>query len=165
MQPLTESQIRHSFINCSKGEAQRLNLPAGLSSWEWSAEIFLGWIDPKSPQRGYAVIETEDGPRGIVLAKTARRGGGAAQMCQFCMTLHPGSGVSLYSAARPSARTGQHNTLGTYLCADLRCSDYTLGRRRPAGIRQMEETMTREDRRERTLETARGFVARLQHRA
>lgn len=162
MQPLTESQIRSSFINCSKGEAQRLNLPAGLATWEWPAEIFLGWIDPKSPQRGYAVVETEDGPRGIVLTKTEQRSGGSAQMCQFCMTLHPGSGVALYSAARPSARKGRHSSLGTYLCSNLRCSDYTLGRRRPQGIRQMEETMTLEDRRERTLAKARRFVAKLE---
>ena len=164
MRPLTESQIRSSFINCTKGEASRLNLPAGLGAWDWEAEVFLGWIDPKSPQRGYAVVPQEDGSlRGVVLTKATNRGRGAAQMCQFCLTLHSGSGVSLFSAARPSAKGGKghYSSVGTYLCQDLRCTDYTLGRRRPEGVRQMEETMTVEDRRERTLANARGFIDRL----
>lgn len=158
---MTESQIRASFLNCSKGEAQRLNLPAGLGTMVWEEQVFLGWLDPKAPQRGYLVVDDGERARGVVLQKVPQRGRGAAQMCQFCLTLHGGSGVAMYSAARPSARRGHYSSLGTYLCADLDCSAYTLGRRRPEGVRQMEETMTAEDRRERTLDNARGFIQRL----
>lgn len=161
MRPLTEIQIRASFINCTQGEAKRANLPADLALTPWEERIFLSWIDPKAPQRGYLVVPDAEGLRGIMLQKTPQRGLGAAQMCQFCLTLHGGSGVAMYSAARPSSRRGHYASIGTYLCADLDCSAYTLGRRRPAGVRQMEETMTAEDRRERALENARGFIQRL----
>lgn len=161
MRALTEQQIRNSFINCTKGEATRLNLPPHLVEMDWEREIFLGWVDPNAPQRGYIVVEDEQGVEAVALTKSTMKGRGAAQMCQFCLTLHSGSGVSMYSAARPSAKKGKYSSVGTYLCDDLRCTDYTLGTVRPGGIRQMEETMTLEDRKERTLENARRFVQRL----
>ena len=51
--------------------------------------------------------------------------------------------------------------MGTYVCSNLACSDYTLGRRKPEGIRQMEETMSPEERAERTLANMRGLVERV----
>ncbi len=43
MRPLTEHDIRTSFINCSKGEAKRLPLPKDLADIDhWSDLGFLG---------------------------------------------------------------------------------------------------------------------------
>lgn len=45
MRPLAEQDIRNSFINCSKGEARRLPLPAistnapGTTSTSWAGGI------------------------------------------------------------------------------------------------------------------------------
>ena len=82
-------------------------------------------------------------------------------MCQICLTLHPGSGVSLVSIQRSKSAKDRYNTVGTYLCSDLACSDYTRGQRKPEGIRQMEETMSLGDRVDRTLTNIRGLIQRV----
>lgn len=161
MQQHSESEIRKSFFNCTKGAAKRLNLPHDLADIDWEREIFLGWIDPKAPQSGYIVVETEAGLRGIVLQKNTQKTKGGAQMCQLCMTLHPGSGVSMYSIQSTKSSKDHYNSVGTYICADLRCTDYTWGTKRPAGIRQMEETLTPEGRAERTRRNAAGLMDRI----
>ncbi len=43
MRALTEQDIRGSFINCSKGEAKRLNVPRDLDGRPWQDLDFLGW--------------------------------------------------------------------------------------------------------------------------
>ncbi|WP_030014136.1 MULTISPECIES: FBP domain-containing protein [Micrococcales] len=164
MRALSESEIRNSFENCSHGEAQRLHLPAHWDRSDWQSMAFLGWIDPKSPHRGYVVVDSPSGARGIVLHRVQHRGRPTAQMCQFCLTLHGGTGVSMYSAARPATKKERYSSLGTYLCSDLGCSEYTVGSKRPEGIRQMEETMTIEDRKERTTDNVRRFIQRLSDR-
>jgi hypothetical protein len=55
MIPVTENEIRGSFINCSKGEAKRLNLPRDLDSRRWEDLDFLGWRDPMAHERAYLV--------------------------------------------------------------------------------------------------------------
>lgn len=157
----TESEIRKSFINCSKGAAQRINVPRELDQIDWDKLIFFSWLDPKSPRTGYVVTETDNGLRGVVLEKNPHKGKGGARMCQICLTLHPGTGVSLVSIQRSKSAKDRYNTVGTYLCADLACSDYTLGRKKPEGIRQMEETLSLEDRAERTLTNVQGLIQRV----
>jgi hypothetical protein len=51
MRPLPEAEIRTSFVNCSKGEASRIRMPAGLSRTPWADLDFLGWTDPGVPLR------------------------------------------------------------------------------------------------------------------
>ncbi|MGK4218388.1 FBP domain-containing protein [Kocuria marina] len=157
----SESEIRKSFINCSKGAAQRINIPHEVAQAAWDQLIFLSWIDPKSPRTGYVVAETENGLRGLVLEKNPHKGKGGARMCQICLTLHPGSGVSMVSIQRTKSAKDHYNTVGTYLCSDLACSDYTLGKKKPEGIRQMEETMGLEDRVDRTLANVQGLINRV----
>ena len=157
----TETEIRKSFVNCSKGAAQRINIPQDVLHGDWESQIFLGWYDPKSPRAGYVVVETEDGLRGLVLEKNAQKTSGGARMCQICLTLHPARGVSLVSIQRSKTAKDRYNSVGTYVCSNLACSDYTLGRRKPEGIRQMEETMSPEERAERTLANMRGLVERV----
>ena len=142
----TETEIRKSFVNCSKGAAQRINIPQDVLPGDWESQIFLGWYHPKSPRAGYVVVETE---RGL------------ARMCQICLTLHPASGVSLVSIQRSKTAKDRYNSVGAYVCSNLACSDYTLGRRKPEGIRQMEETMRPEERADRALANMRGLVERV----
>jgi hypothetical protein len=46
MQPIAERDIRLSFVNCSKGEASRVNLPTDFTQLRWADLDFLGWRDP-----------------------------------------------------------------------------------------------------------------------
>ena len=54
--PLTETQARNAFVNLSKGETSRVNLPE-LAVQPWEDLDYLGWRDPKAPQRAYLVAE------------------------------------------------------------------------------------------------------------
>ncbi|TGN78537.1 FBP domain-containing protein, partial [Streptomyces griseoluteus] len=49
MRPLTEQDIRASFVNCSKGDAKRLAVPRDLAERPWDDLDFLGWRDPGAP--------------------------------------------------------------------------------------------------------------------
>ena len=49
VKPLTESEIRAAFVNCTKGEAKRLNVPRDLAEQPWEDLDFLGWRDRSRP--------------------------------------------------------------------------------------------------------------------
>ena len=124
MRPLTEPQVRRSFVNCSRGEAQGLTLPRGFADLDWSGLDVLGWRDPKAPLRGYLVLDLADGPVGIaVRAADSRMSSGTAVMCLLCQTGQAGDAVSLFTARRTREAGRNGNTVGTYICADLGCSD------------------------------------------
>ena len=124
MRPLTEPQVRRSFVNCSRGEAQGLTLPRGFADLDWSGLDVLGWRDPKAPLRGYLVLDLADGPVGIaVRAADSRMSSGTAVMCLLCQTGQAGDAVSLFTARRTGEAGRNGNTVGTYICADLGCSD------------------------------------------
>jgi hypothetical protein len=125
---LTEPQVRRSFINCSQGEARGLTLPKEFAELEWGALALLGWRDPKAPLRGYLVVEDPDGeagrPVGIaVRAAESRMSARTTAMCLLCQTAQGGDAVSLFTAKRTGAAGRNGNTVGTYMCADLRCAD------------------------------------------
>lgn len=67
------------------------------------------------------------------MEKNLHKSKGGARMCQICLTLHPASGVSMVSIQWAKSAEDHYNTVGTYLCSDLTCSDYTLGRKKPEG--------------------------------
>ena len=48
--------------------------------------------------------------------------GRTAVMCLLCQTAQPGNAVSLFTARRTGEAGRNGNTVGTYICADLRCS-------------------------------------------
>jgi hypothetical protein len=120
---LTEQQVRRSMINCSRGEAQSLALPKDFSALPWDDFEVLGWRDPKAPLRGYLVAEADDGVVGIALrAAESRMSSRTAAMCLLCQTTQPGDAVSLFTARRVGEAGRNGNTVGTYMCADLGCS-------------------------------------------
>src|SRR5689334_13301488 len=101
MEPLTEREIRESFINCTKGEARRLVIPAGLADQPWEDLDFLGWRDPRSSQRAYLVAEAGGALQGVAMRLAAPSAGQPRRsMCSLCLTTHNPGGVSLMTAAK-----------------------------------------------------------------
>ncbi|MGW6905267.1 FBP domain-containing protein [Streptomyces sp. NPDC054940] len=144
MEPLNEKTIRASFINCSKGEASRISLPRGLAELPWEHLDFLGWRDPGAPDRGYLVAERENGYIGLSMRVPVglRRSLLRTSICSVCLTMHGGSGVSLFAARRAGVAGREGNTVGQYLCTDLACSLYLRGKRQPVIGGRIEESLT-----------------------
>lgn len=168
MQPLDEEELRSSFVNCSKGEAGRIRMPAGLANGEvaWSDLDFLGWSDPGAPLRSLLVVPGADGPTGVVLrrpeAAGARRSAVRSTMCRVCLTEHGASGVALFVAPLVGAAGRRGNTVGEYLCADLACSLYLRGKRQPKmRLIRREETLTLDERIDRAMTNMASFVGRV----
>ena len=127
MRVLTEQQVRRSFVNCSQGEAKGLTLPKDFGALDWAQLELLGWRDPKAPLRGYLVVESEGRPLGIaVRAADTRMSSRTTAMCLLCQTAQFGDAVSLFAAKRTGVAGRNGNTVGTYVCADLRCGERVL---------------------------------------
>ncbi|MFC9469715.1 FBP domain-containing protein [Streptomyces coelicoflavus] len=165
MKPLTEHDIRTSFVNCSKGEAKRMPLPKNLADLDhWDDLDFLGWFDLSAPDRRYLVVERADELVGLSLrTSSGNRGFLRRSLCSLCLTTHPGSGVSLMTApkAGPAGREG--NSVGLYICTDLDCSLYVRGRKKAAPGGRMEESLTVEQQIERLRGNLDAFVEKLLH--
>ena len=160
MRSLTDSEIRASFVNCTKGEAKRMHVPRELEATDWDSLEYFGWRDPQSPMRGCLVTEGEDGVRGLVVRVPAKKVGQTRKsMCSLCITVRTG-GVALVVAPR-AGKTGQRgNTVGTYICDDLRCSAHIRSKEHaaPAGL---EETLSLDDRIARLRLNLEDFVRRV----
>lgn len=122
MKPLTEDDIRSSFVNALPGDLDRLPIP-GLHEMLWDDREFLGWRDPQAHLRGYIVSWLDDRPTGLVVrtASTTLRPGIAA-MCSLCHSPQPATQVRLFTAPRAGEAGLNGNTVGTYICEDLACS-------------------------------------------
>jgi hypothetical protein len=160
MDALTEAEMRGSFVNCTQGEASRINLPGPLDAIYWEPLDYLGWRDPKAPNRGYLVVRREAGVTGIAVntqaSRAPRRGAG---LCDLCNTAHHVTDVALFAARRAGTAGREGNTVGLYICADLACSLYVRGLREldvPQG-----ETAAPEVRAERLATRLEGFVNRV----
>ncbi|MEW2404038.1 FBP domain-containing protein [Streptomyces sp. NPDC046862] len=165
MKPLTEHDIRTSFVNCSKGEAKRLPLPKNLADLDhWDDLDFLGWFDLSAPDRSYLVVERAGELVGLSLrSASGNRGFLRRSMCSLCLTTHPGSGVSLMTAPKAGPAGRQGNSVGLYICADLDCSLYVRGRKKAAPGGRMEESLTVEQQIERLRGNLDAFVERVFH--
>ncbi|MGW7267450.1 FBP domain-containing protein [Streptomyces sp. NPDC054842] len=162
MRPLTEQDIRTSFINCSKGEAKRLAVPRDLDERPWEHLDFLGWRDPGAPDRSYLVTEHAGRLVGVTLRfPSSRRGLLHRSMCSLCLTTHPGSGVSLMTARKAGAAGREGNSVGVYMCTDLACSLYVRGKKAPEPGGRFEETLTLEEQIARTVGNLSAFLAKL----
>ncbi len=122
MEPMTETEVRRSFVNCSKGEANAATLPRDLAGLPWDDLEVLGWRDPKAPLRGY-LVQREGRPVGIALrAAESRMSARRSVMCLLCRSTRSGDAVSLFTARRAAEAGRNGNTVGTYVCADLGCA-------------------------------------------
>jgi hypothetical protein len=144
MDPLAEKDIRDCFVNCSKGEARRLDLPRGLAEVPWEDLDFLGWRDPGAPERAYLVAERDGAPVGVTLRVPpgVRRSLVRTTVCSICLTGHVASGVCLRTARRAGAAGRRGNTVGSYMCADLACSLYVRGRKKSKLVVRADETLS-----------------------
>lgn len=163
MKPVTADEIRAAMINCSKGEAKRLALPRDLAEQPWDDLDFLGWRDPSGSDRGCIVAEHEGTLTGVLLrcvpaSAAGRMGGGRSTMCSLCMTTHPGTGVTLMTAAR---REKRDDSVGIRICADLDCSLYLRGLKNPPSGGRMSETLSLEQRSSRLKNSLELFLNRV----
>jgi treble-clef zinc-finger protein len=161
MKPLTEQEIRTAFVNCTKGEAKRMHVPRDLAEQLWEDLDFLGWRDPQAPDRAYLVAELDGRPVGLQLRSP---GGSSRQMrrsmCSVCVTVHTG-GVSLMVAPRSGKAGQQGNSVGVYMCSDLACSLYVRGKKDAGFGSRIHESLTLEEKVERTVENLTAFIAKV----
>ena len=124
MQPLSEKTIRASFVNASRQEAKKLSLPENFTELNWENLEYLGWRDPKMPQRGYLLYTDAEGrTRGLLLkAVSGGKKPGSTAMCEMCKDVNLPVPVGMFSAKRSGQSGRDGNTLGTLLCSNFECS-------------------------------------------
>ena len=161
MEPLTEQEIRAAFVNCTKGEAQRLSVPRDLAERPWGDLDFLGWRDPQAPDRAYLVTELDGRPTALALRSSAPAFGQTRRsLCSMCLTSHTG-GVSLMVAPKAGKAGKQGNSVGAYICGDLCCSLYVRGRKDAGPGARLHETITLEEKIRRTVGNVASFIAKV----
>ncbi len=129
MEPLTEKQIRASFVNCSRREAAQLTLPADLDTLRWDRLDYLGWIDRKAPLRAYVVLTVDDELVGLTLRSPEGVASRRRAVCAWCEDVYATDDVSMYVARRAGAAGRNGDTLGTLICTGFECSQNV--RRKP----------------------------------
>lgn len=159
MRPVAEPEIRASFVNCTKGEAKRMNLPADLGERPWDDLDYLGWRDPQAPQRGYLVAEHDGVLIGVVLRAPEHGVARRPSMCALCLTQRSG-GVALLVAPKAGKAGQRGNSVGEQMCADLGCSLYVRGKRLASGP-IVYETLSVEERVARLRTNLDAFLARV----
>ncbi len=131
MLPLTESAVRSSFVNCSRGEASRLTLPEGFADLDWDRRDLLGWADPKAPLRAYVVLDGADGPVGLALRTVERAHGRRRTLCAWCEDVFATNDVGLFVAPRAGAAGRRGDSVGTLVCTGFECAGNVLRAPRP----------------------------------
>ena len=121
MNPLTEKQIRSSFVNASKREAADATLP-DLAVVTWDRLDYLGWRDRRAPLSAYVVVPVDDEPVGVLLRASDKGGRRKKAVCQWCADVVATDDVTLYVARRAGASGKAGNTIGTLICTDFVCS-------------------------------------------
>jgi hypothetical protein len=123
MRPLTEEELRESFVNAADDELRVVALPHDFLLTDWDHLDFFAWRDPRTRGRGYLVTEREGEPTGIVLRAADGSSHARSAMCNLCHTMQPADQVSLFTA-RKAGEAGRHgDSVGTYMCADLSCHE------------------------------------------
>ncbi|MFC0038207.1 FBP domain-containing protein [Actinomadura rayongensis] len=162
MRPVTERDIRTSFVNCTRGEAKRLAVPRDLAERPWDDLDFLGWRDPAAPQRAYLVAENGDGFTGVALRLASPHAGHLRRsMCSLCLTTHSGGGVALMTARRAGQRGQGGDSVGSYFCSDLACSLYVRRKKTVGAGGRLQETLTLEEQIARTTANLDEFLAKV----
>ncbi|WP_375384411.1 FBP domain-containing protein [uncultured Microbacterium sp.] len=121
MNRLSEPLIRAAFVNASVRERNAVMMPAALAELPWDRLTYLGWRDAKSPQLGYAVVDIDDEPVGVILRATDAKPRSRAQ-CSWCEDVTLPNDVVFYSAKRGGAAGRKGDTIGTLACANFECS-------------------------------------------
>lgn len=165
MNTLTETQIRNAFVNASKGEAKRANLPA-LDIIEFAELDYLGWQDPKKPLQHYVALEV-DGELAVLMLRGAEKAPTRKMMCAWCEDVVAGVHAASFVAPLAGTAGRRGSSIGTSVCADFRCSDnvrrppepYELRTEDPALLAYHQE-MRIEGLRERSASFVRALLSR-----
>ncbi|WP_432493961.1 FBP domain-containing protein [Kineococcus gypseus] len=134
---LTEEVVRRAFVNCSRGEASRVGVPAWVREVDPRAPV-AGWRDPRAPERGCLLVPGAApglAPRALVLRAPSGGGARAAAMCDLCRTTRSAGDVALFAAPRAGAAGRRGDTMGVYACADLACARCVEVQRATAALR------------------------------
>ncbi len=123
MRPLTEDDVRASFVNAEPDEVTLAAMPHDFSLTEWDHLDFFAWRDPRSRGRGYVVTEREGEPTGIVLRAADTSSRARAALCDICHTMQPAGQVTLFTARKAGRAGSRGDSVGTYMCADLSCHE------------------------------------------
>jgi hypothetical protein len=119
--PLTEREIRESFVNASRKEVSDLTLSPSFDETVWDDLDYLGWRDPKMARRSYIVVPVDGVPVGVVLRQAEASPRRRAQ-CTWCQDVTLPNDVVLYTAKRAGASGRNGNTVGTLICDEFQCS-------------------------------------------
>ena len=152
MRPLTDAQIRASFLNASRSERKNLTLPPAFDDLEWDRLDFLGWRDPKLPNVGYVVLDLDGDPVGLLMRQADTRTRTRPQ-CSWCSDVTLPNEVVLYTTRRAGDAGRRGDTVGTLICENFEC---------PQNVRRLPPSaylgFDREAARDRRIETLREHV-------
>ncbi len=121
MLPLTEQQIRSSFVNASRKEVSDMSLPLDFADLDWDRLDYFGWRDRRLSRRGYVIVELDGAPIGIVLRQADALTRSRAQ-CAWCQDVTLSNDVVFYGAKRAGEDGRKGDTVGTLACANFECS-------------------------------------------
>ena len=158
MIPLTESQIRSSFVNASQRERKELTLP-DLAQLRFDDLDYLGWRDRKQPALGYVVAIVDGEPVGVMLRQADGRARSRPQ-CSWCEDVHLPNDVVFFIAKRAGKAGRNGNTLGTLVCAEFQCSE-NVRKRPPTAYVGFDVEAAREQRIDALREHVDAFVRRV----
>ena len=121
MRPLTDAQIRASFLNASRSERKNLILPTDLESRDWESLDYLGFRDPKLPKLASVIVELDDEPVSILLRQTDARPRSRPQ-CSWCNDIQLPNDVVMFAAKRAGDAGRRGDTVGILVCENFECS-------------------------------------------
>src|SRR5690606_29412507 len=102
MLPVTERDLRASFVNASRKEVSSLSLPPDFADIDFSRLDYLGWWDAKFARRAYVVAEVDGRLTGVLLQRAEQRVTARAQ-CSWCEDVTLRSDVQFFAARKAGA--------------------------------------------------------------
>jgi hypothetical protein len=156
MQPITEKAIRSSLVNASLRERNNLTLPGNFGELAWDNLDFLGWRDPKYPLLGYAILELDGAPAGVLMRQAEGQVRSRPQ-CAWCEDVTLPNDVVFFSAKRGGQSGRNGNTVSTLVCSQFECS-VNVRRLPPSAYLGFDAEAARQHRIEVLGERVRAFV-------
>jgi len=123
MRPLTEDDVRASFVNAAGDELRQMALPSDFMLTDWDHLDFFAWRDPRTRGRGYVIAEMNGDHLGVVLRAAEGSSLARSALCNLCHTMQPADQVSLFTARKAGSAGAHGDSVGTYICADLSCHE------------------------------------------